>query len=118
MAKSDFFYRREGQKGVCIFIDGSVHEKPGAAARDNQLRDALENRGFSVDSIDADADFLSQVMNHLDVFGKGQGIESAPVRVWRLTLRTLAGPLYQPVIQRSSAIKSMAPRTGGKPELL
>lgn len=44
----DFYYKRPGQAGVCIFIDGPVHDDPEVAADDEQQRTELSERGYSV----------------------------------------------------------------------
>lgn len=44
----DFYYRRPGQAGVCVFVDGPVHDDPEVAANDEQQRAQLSERGYGV----------------------------------------------------------------------
>jgi hypothetical protein len=45
------YYGRRNRPGVCVFIDGAVHNQPELAAHDRQVRDDLEDRGFRVVTI-------------------------------------------------------------------
>jgi hypothetical protein len=42
----DFFYDRDGMKGVCVFVDGSVHDSPEQRAKDAEVRGELRDLGF------------------------------------------------------------------------
>jgi len=64
----DFYYGRRNRPGVCVFIDGAVHNQPELAAHDRQVRDDLEDRGFRVVTI-AGSNFAGGVAAHADVFG-------------------------------------------------
>jgi ATP-dependent helicase YprA (DUF1998 family) len=44
----DFFYRRDPAPGICVFVDGPVHDRPDVAARDGAVRMQLEDRGLVV----------------------------------------------------------------------
>ncbi len=64
----DFYYERGGRPGICVFVDGAVHTAPERAARDRQVRDALEDRGFRVIAITGKR-FAEQLRRYADVFG-------------------------------------------------
>jgi len=64
----DFYYERNGLPGVCVFVDGAAHDTTEQAARDHELRDALEDRGFRVIALRG-GEFEEQVERHPDIFG-------------------------------------------------
>jgi hypothetical protein len=64
----DFYYKRDGIPGVCIFIDGPRHDEPAQAERDNAVREALRDQGFRVVAIKSGRAIADQVSEHLDVF--------------------------------------------------
>src|SRR5262249_18304855 len=43
--QTDFYYERQGVPGVCIFIDGPLHDSPTQVAHDHEVRSVLENWG-------------------------------------------------------------------------
>lgn len=49
--QTDFYYERNGLPGICVFVDGPAHSEPLQAARDREVREALEDRGFRVVAI-------------------------------------------------------------------
>jgi hypothetical protein len=57
----DFFYERAGCPGVCVFIDGPAHDRPEGAARDQALRDELEDRGYLVRVVRYDQPLAEQL---------------------------------------------------------
>jgi len=46
--KPDFFYEDLGSKGLCIFVDGPVHEKESAQQEDSEKRKWLKGNGYRV----------------------------------------------------------------------
>ncbi|MGH2442646.1 MAG: helicase-related protein, partial [Chloroflexota bacterium] len=67
----DFYYERDGLPGVCVFIDGSVHEQSEQAMRDLSVRESLEDRGFRVVAIRG-GEFADQVGRYPEIFGRGR----------------------------------------------
>ncbi len=68
----DFYYRHAQNPqlpGVCIFVDGPLHDAPENHDRDAQLRTALRNRGFGVVAIRYDHPFADQIGGRPDIFG-------------------------------------------------
>ena len=65
----DFYYERQGIPGICIFIDGSAHDKGRRKERDKEVRSALENRGYRVIAIRFDEPLDEQINRNADVFG-------------------------------------------------
>jgi len=43
--RPDFLYR---EQSTVIYIDGPVHDQPDVAAEDNEIRERLEDHGFTV----------------------------------------------------------------------
>jgi len=64
----DFFYERDGSKGICVFVDGPAHDQPEQAGRDRRIRESLSDEGFRVISIRHDRDFDEQLARYRDVF--------------------------------------------------
>jgi very-short-patch-repair endonuclease len=53
-----------GAPGVCVFVDGPVHDQPEERDRDAQLRGDLDNLGYRVVAIRYDR----PMAEHSDVF--------------------------------------------------
>ena len=64
----DFYYERQGRPGVCVFIDGTVHDDIDQREEDANLRSELQDLGFRVVSIRYDCPLLEQVREYPDVF--------------------------------------------------
>jgi superfamily II DNA/RNA helicase len=63
----DFYYERDGLPGICVFVDGPIHEGAGQAERDRALREALEDRGFRVIVVRG-RDFEKETERYPEVF--------------------------------------------------
>ena len=68
--QTDFYYERDGRPGVCIFIDGPHHDLANQQARDQEVRSALEDRGFRVVAIGHHLPIKEQIDQQPDVFTK------------------------------------------------
>ena len=66
----DFYYARDGIAGACVFVDGTDHREPARKAADDQIRNALANRGYRIIVVDADRPFDEQLNAHPDIFGR------------------------------------------------
>jgi len=53
VVKPDFFYK-QGNKGICVFVDGPVHEKTSVKYLDEKKRKWLKENGYRVIVIDKD----------------------------------------------------------------
>ena len=72
-AESDFFYDRDGLKGIAVFVDGSPHDEPARKEKDSRERGNLEDMGYRVIVIRYDKPIQDQIKAHADVFGRGLG---------------------------------------------
>jgi len=62
---ADFFY----EPNVCVFCDGSVHDRPEQRRQDEILRQELRARGYEVIVIRHDREVSEQIREHLHLFG-------------------------------------------------
>ncbi|HEY8744881.1 MAG TPA: hypothetical protein VIU62_17465, partial [Chloroflexota bacterium] len=65
----DFYYQRDGRRGVCIFIDGPAHLGGKQRQEDLQKREALADLGFRVVVVPVDQPFDTSIAAYDDVFG-------------------------------------------------
>jgi len=65
----DFYYNRDGQRPVCVFVDGPAHAAARQDAHDRASREALEDAGYRVVVIGFGQPLDEQVAAHQDVFG-------------------------------------------------
>jgi hypothetical protein len=70
-AEADFYYERDGLKGVAVFIDGPAHDEPTQKQKDSTERAKLEDLGYRVVVIRCDQQLEDQVRKYADVFGPG-----------------------------------------------
>ncbi len=66
----DFYYDRQNRPGVCVFLDGPLHDAPARRDADTRARAELQDRGFRVIVIRYDSSFCEQTQQHPDVFAK------------------------------------------------
>jgi very-short-patch-repair endonuclease len=79
--EADFYYEREGLKGIAVFIDGPHHDEPVSQQEDKEERQKLESIGYRVIVIRYDEKLAMQILRHPDVFGPGvQGLSSVATR--------------------------------------
>lgn len=69
-SQPDFFYERNGLRGVCVFADGPAHDQPERAERDRQVREALADKGYRVVVLRYDQPIAKQVAEAMVVFRK------------------------------------------------
>ncbi len=50
-AQVDYYWEQQGAPGICLFVDGPTHDGPHRRADDRRIREALEDRGFVVETI-------------------------------------------------------------------
>lgn len=70
-AEADFYYERDGLKGVAVFIDGPHHDEPNQREKDMRERKKLEDLGYRVIVIRYDSPISEQINSNSDVFGPG-----------------------------------------------
>ena len=58
----DFYYRRDPVPGICVFVDGPMHDDPRRSRKDEQTRQALAERGFRVVTIRHDRPLADQLI--------------------------------------------------------
>lgn len=67
--QTDFFYNRDGRRGVCVFIDGPAHDSERQRAKATEVREELEDLGFTIIAIGHDAPLSSQIASYENIFG-------------------------------------------------
>jgi superfamily II DNA/RNA helicase len=70
-AEADFYYERDGLKGIAVFVDGPHHDEPAQREADQRERKKLEDLGYRVIVIRYDRPLTDQVAENADVFGPG-----------------------------------------------
>ncbi|MBI3979122.1 MAG: DEAD/DEAH box helicase [Chloroflexi bacterium] len=65
----DFYYEREGIRGICVFVDGPHHDVPTQVTQDRALRAELEDRGCRVVVIRYDQPIAEEIGRNGDIFG-------------------------------------------------
>lgn len=66
MTTPDFYYE---DHFACVYCDGSVHDNPQQMIKDEQVRNALRNKGFRVVVIHYKRPINEQIQENQDVFG-------------------------------------------------
>lgn len=69
--EADFYYERDGLKGVAVFIDGPSHDEPAQQEEDMEQRTRLDDLGYRVLVIRYDRKIADQIIENPDVFGPG-----------------------------------------------
>jgi len=69
--EADFYYDRDGLKGIAVFVDGPTHDEPAQKQKDHEQRGRLENLGYRVLVIRYDRRIADQVAENPDIFGPG-----------------------------------------------
>ena len=80
--QTDFYYNRDGRRGVCVFIDGPSHDSERQRTKDTEVREELEDLGFGIVAIRHDASLSGQIAQHESIFGtpiRAQKSEFPPV---------------------------------------
>src|SRR5207253_10587559 len=70
-AEADFYYERDGMKGIAVYIDGPTHDEPVQRQRDDAERGKLDDLGHRVIVIRHDQPLEDQAKKYMDVFGPG-----------------------------------------------
>jgi hypothetical protein len=68
-AEADFFYERDGLKGIAVLIHGTPHDEPARKQQDQRERKKLEDLGHRLIVIRHDKPLAEQVNAHADVSG-------------------------------------------------
>jgi very-short-patch-repair endonuclease len=69
--EADFYYERDGLKGIVVFVDGPHHDEGAQQEADQRERKKLEDLGYRVVVIRYDRTIADQVAENADVFGPG-----------------------------------------------
>jgi len=75
-SQPDFYYERDRIPGVCIFVDGPVHDKPRQAEHDTRAKEALQERGYRVIVVRYDRPFIDQILQNQDIFNVRFDVET------------------------------------------
>ena len=69
--ETDFYYDRDGLRGVAVFVDGPTHDEPDQKQKDDEQRTRLDNLGYRVLVIRYDRSIADQIADNPDIFGPG-----------------------------------------------
>lgn len=69
--EADFYYERDGLRGVAVFIDGPTHDEPVQKQKDTEQRTSLDDVGYRVLVIRYDRSIAEQIVENPDIFGPG-----------------------------------------------
>ena len=69
--ETDFYYDRDGLRGVAVFVDGPTHDEPAQKQKDDEQRARLDNLGYRVLVIRYDRSIADQIADNPDIFGPG-----------------------------------------------
>ncbi len=75
--EADFYYERDGLKGIAVFIDGPTHDDPTQKQKDTEQRTRLDDLGYRVLAIRYDRSIIDQIAENPDVFGPGVSAATA-----------------------------------------
>jgi len=75
--EADFYYERDGLRGVAVFIDGPTHDEPTQKHKDAEQRSRLDDLGYRVLVIRYDRSMGDQIVENPDVFGPGVAASTA-----------------------------------------
>jgi hypothetical protein len=69
--EADFYYERDGLKGIAVFVDGPSHEEPTQKQKDAVERAKLDNLGYRVLVLRYNRPMAEQIAQNPDIFGPG-----------------------------------------------
>lgn len=69
--EADFYYDRDGLRGVAVFVDGPTHDEAAQKQKDDEQRSRLDNLGYRVLVIRYDRSIADQIADNPDIFGPG-----------------------------------------------
>ena len=69
--EADFYYERDGLKGVAFFVDGPTHDEPAQKQKDSEQGNYLDDLGYRVLTIRYERSIGKRIGENPDVFGPG-----------------------------------------------